>query len=403
MGTDDGRTASSSLERLFAPAAADDRPVTQAVGATITPWVLDLIQRNRSAGPSMRVCTHLAEAPDQGSEWRASIPDVRSCRRPACTAAVLALLEERLGHPADHEPPRCTTCGRVGVPVRGVGVAVGPAMLRGTVCDVCFAAEPMPTPASATGPPASTGRGARHPLASDDEPFEVDPPELAEAESRVPFDAAGRRALRRGWLLAEACCKTTAPGLDADRAVVGGLMVRAAKLAKGLAGPASADGELAHRLALRSLVETTTTLWWLLRADTADAARATAAFRSAGAPDRDPGQVRRRLADLGREADHETLLGPTADADPGSWRELTVLHLSDRPDGFALDLGPREVGPLPALVAGEHLSLACADYADRMPTDLDPALLRRLADEVTDLRANVERALAQAFPGHGDA
>jgi len=403
MGIDDGRTSSSSLERLFEPAAADGRPTAEAVGARITPWVLDLIRRNRAAGPSMRVCAHLAEDPDQGSVWRASIPDVRSCRRAACTTAVPGLLEERLGRPPEHEPARCTTCGRTGVPVRGVGVAVGAAMLRGTICDDCFAAEPAPVPSTATDPVRNDARGARQPLEPEDAaPLDVDLQELAEAESPLPLHAAGRRALRRGWLLAEACCRTTAGGLDPDQAVVGGLLVRAAKLAKGLAGPTPSDGAVVHDLAFRSLAETTTTLWWLLRADAPEAATTISAFRDAESTAPASGRIRERLAALGREADHAPLLGPSADAVPGSWGELSTQHLAARPGGYALDLGVAEVGPLQALIAGEHLSLACADYADRMPTDLDPDELRRLADEVTELRADVEAALARSAPEPGD-
>ncbi|MEV4419165.1 hypothetical protein AB0L40_04220 [Patulibacter sp. NPDC049589] len=404
MGIADGRASSSSPESLFAPATADGRPVAPVLGATITPWVLDLIRRYRAAAPSMRVCAHLAEDPDEGAVWQSSIFDLRTCRRAECTGAALAVLEERLGHPPEDEPARCTTCGRTGVAVRGVGVAVGPTMLRGTVCDHCLAAQPIPTPSSATDPVAGVDApSAQRQIEPDDEPLDVDVPELAAAESRIPFDAVGRRALRRGWLMAEACARTTAPGLAPDRAVIGGLLVRAAKLAKGLAGPAPTDGAFVHDLAFRSLVETTTTLWWLLRAEAADAATATAAFRDAGPAGPGSGQVRDRLADLGREADHTTLLSPSPDAVPGSWRELTTLHLSERPDGFALDLGNPEIGPIQALIAGEHLSLACADYVDRMPTDLDPDQLRRLADELTELRANVEVAYAEAFPESGDA
>lgn len=378
MATDDGGTANSPLERLFAPSAVDGRPTLPVLGATITPWVLDLIRRFRAAGPTMRVCAHLADDADQGALWRASIPDLRSCRRAACTDAVLAVLAERLGHPPEDEPPRCTSCGRAGVVIRGVGVAVGPAMLRGTVCDDCFAARPIATPASATDPVTVATHGPRRPLElDDDEPLAVDREELADTETRVPFDAAGRRALRRGWLLAEACCKATATPLTPDQAVVGGLLVRAAKLAKGLAAAPPADGAFVHALAFRSLAETTTTLWGILRADASDGATATAAFRDSGSAGLVAGTVE----------------------PPGSWRELTTLHLAEHPDGFALDLGQRDPDPLQALIAGEHLSLACADYVDRMTTDLDPDQLRRLADEVTELRASVEAALTE----RGDA
>ncbi|MDO9407953.1 hypothetical protein [Patulibacter sp.] len=443
MGVGDGGTSSGAPGISFVPAADDGRPVAPVLGATTTPWVLDLIRRFRAAGPTMRVCPHLVEDPHQGAVWLSSVPDLRSCRRTACTEAVLAVLQDRLGHPPAGEPTRCTTCGRVGLPVRGVGVAVGPTMLRGTVCEDCLAALPIPTPSSATDPLAVVAGGTRRPLEPEDEVLGVDPEDLQQltaTDGRIPLDAVGRRALRRGWLLAEACGKATAPGLDPDRAVVGGLLVRAAKLARGLAGPAPADGAFVHEVAFRSLVETTTTLWWLLRADAAAAAPAAAAFRDDGvagatafrddgAAERGPGEVRGRpvlpgpdeprdrptvtgtgsrsgsrsvrslLADLGREADHATLLGPASDAAPGSWPELRALHLSERPDGFALDLGPPVAGPLRALIAGEHLSLACADYVDRMPTDLDRDHLRRLADEVTELRADVERRIAEASPG----
>lgn len=399
MGVDDGRASSPTPGPRFVPAGTDGPPAAPILGATTTPWVLDLIRRYRAAEPSMRACTHLAEDPDEGAVWQSVVPDLRSCRRAACTGAVHAALEDRLGHPADAEPPRCTTCGRTGVAVRGVGVAMGPTMLRGTVCEDCLAARPVPTPPVGLDPATPVATGTRRALEPADAPLHADPEEPAAADGRPPLDAVGRRALRRGRLLAEACCKATATGLDPDRAVVGGLLVRAATLAAGLAGPVPAGGALAHDLTFRALVETTTTVWWLLRAEPAESRAATAAFR--GDPASGPGSadVRDRLAALGREADLATLLGPAVDASPGSWPELRALHLAERPDGFALDLGPPDVDPLRTLVAGEHLSLACADYVDRMPTDLDADHLRRLAEEVTELRADVEAALREAPPG----
>jgi hypothetical protein len=404
MTVDDDGPSDPYPRPRFVPAGSGGPPAAPILGATTTPWVLDLIRRYRAAGPTMRVCIHLAQDPDEGAVWQSRVPDLRSCRRPDCTGAVLAALRERLGHPEDEEPVRCTTCGRAGVAVRGVGVAVGPTMLRGTVCEDCLAARPVPTASAGIDPAAPAAAGTRRALEPGDAPLRADAEddEPAAADGRPPLDAVGRRALRRGWLLAEACAAATATGLDPDRAVMGGLLVRAAKLAEGLAGPAPAGGALAHDLAFRSLVETTTLLWWLVRADPAEAAASTAAFRGDGDARRGPGDARDRLAVLGREADLATLLGPTADAVPGSWPELRALHLADREDGFALDLGRPDADPLRALVAGEHLSLACADYVDRMPTDLDPDHLRRLAEEVTELRADVEATLREASAESGD-
>lgn len=393
MGVDDGTTADP-----FVPAGADGRPATPVLGPTTTPWVLDLIRRFRAAGPSVRVCTHVAEDPDQGAVWHATVPDLRSCRREGCAAAVRGVLDARLGRPSRDGPPRCTTCGRTGVVVRGVGVAVGATMLRGTVCETCLAALPVPTPSSATDPLEPAPADARGPrrIELDDEPLDDDPQELATAEGPAALDAVGRRALRRGWLLAEACGRSTPPGLDPDRAVVGGLLARAAKLARGLAGPAAADGAFVHDLAFRSLVETTTTAWWLLRLDDAERRTATTAFRERDASGPPADEARDRLTALGRRADAAILLGAAPDAAAGSWRELAALHLTRGPGGFAVDPGRRDPDPSRLLVAGEHLSLACADYVVRTAVDLDPDELRRLADEVTELRRRVEAGLRDA-------
>lgn len=412
MAVDDDRTAGTSHERLFAPAPAGGgggtgAPARPVLGATTTPWVLDLIRRFRAAGPSMRVCAHLAEEPDQGATWQASVPDLRSCRRPACTSAVLAVQEERAGRPPHDEPTRCTTCGRVGLPVRGVGVAVGPTMLRGTVCEDCLAARPVPTPSSATAPVAGDAPVLHPALEAAAEPLtgapEEDADDPATGTRPTSADAAGRRALRRGRLLAEACARTTPAGLDPDGAVLGGLLARAATLAEGLADPVAPGAAVAHDVAFRTLVGTTTTLWWLLRLPPDAAAAAISRFRDAGTTAATAETVRGRLRTVGREDDHARLLGPPADAVPGSWDELVALHLVERADGFAVDLGRSAPDPLRLLIAGEHLSLACADYVRRVPTDVDPDHLRRLADEVTELRADVERRLGDTAPGSAAA
>lgn len=411
MGVDDDSAPGAPRAvRFEASAARRPAPALPVLGATTTPWVLDLIRRFRAAGPTMRVCPHLVEDADEPATWLAVVPELRSCRRPACAAAVGAALEELLGRPADDEPTRCTTCGRVGLVVRGVGVAAGPTMLRGTVCDDCLAAMPIPTASLALDAETDDALDTGRVLRPDGDPVEAlldvdaDAPSDAAAARAPSPDVAGRRALRRGWLLARACATTTARGLDTDRAVVAGLLVRTAKLAEGLASPAPADAAAVTDLAFRSLTGTTTALWWLLRADPGDATRATAAYR-----DGDPGgadhldDVGARLTDLGRAADRTALVGTTPDASPGSWRELAARHLADRPDGFAVDLELPAPHPLRALVAGEHLSLACADYAARMPVDIDADEVRRLADEVTALRADVERALADDGPSPAPA
>ncbi|WP_026912606.1 hypothetical protein [Patulibacter minatonensis] len=369
------------------PAAGDRRSARPVLGATTTPWVLDLIARFRGATDAMLVCPHLAEDPGEGAVWLAAVPDLRSCRRAACTEAVAATLEERLGRPGRDEPTRCTTCGRVDVPVRGVGVAVGHTMLRGTVCEDCLAAKPVPTPPAAVEPEEAVARRA---ATIGDEPIAVRRGSSAAAEEHRPSpEDQGWRALRRGCLMAEACCRSTAAPLDPDRAVIGGLLVRAAKLARGLIDAPRGDGSLLQEEAFRSLVRTTTTLWWLVREGSDDDL---AAFRDASSRAWGADDLGDRLEALGRADDLAVLLGPDPDVAPGSWRELIAGHLSPAPDGFGLHLAHRPVTPMAALVAGEHLSLASADVAARMPTDLDPDDLRRLAEEVSELRAVVARS-----------
>jgi hypothetical protein len=375
---------------------ADARPAAPRLGSMTTPWVLDLIGRFRAEGSAVRTCSHLADDPDDGAVWLASVPDLRSCRRPGCTAAVAAVQEERLGRPVADGPASCTTCGTTGVVVRGVGVAVGPTMLRGTVCEACLAARPVPTPAAIVAPPTSGGVAA--PVTVDDEPIEVDREELARAEDPIPFHRIGRRALRRGHLMADACCRSTRSGLGADQAVVGGLLVRAAKLARGVS-EAPPGGSYVTDLAFRSLVGATADLWWAAAVATPDDLAAFRASGSAGSTrsaESAADRLRGRLRDLGREDDLAAALGGAADADPGTWAELETRHLSPAADGFALDVDRGDLGPMQLLVAGEHLARACVASVDRLPTDLDPDVIRRLADELTTLRAAVEEAFAAA-------
>lgn len=371
----------------------DGRLATPKLGATTTPWVLDLIRRFQAAAPTLRDCEHLAGDPGDAAVWQASIPDLRSCRRAACQTVVAAELAARLGHPLRDEPARCTTCGRTGVAVRGVGVAVGSTMLRGTVCDDCLAAKPVPTPTAVTDPSAAAVRRTID-LEDEDEPLSVDRETLAEAEDQVPFDELGRRAVRRGVLMAEACCRATTAALHRDQAVVGGLMVRAAKLARGLYVAMPNDGSLLQDLGFRALEETTAALRRSLLAagdDAIAAAGTLAAFRDAGSAAAAPAATRHEGSALPVQR------APDAPPLDGSWRELTALHLSPGPDGFALDLGQPGIGPMRALAAGQELALACADYVDRMPTDLDQDHVRWLADEITELRAIVEPAFARAM------
>lgn len=351
------------------PVAVDGRAAAGVPGAATTPWVRDLIARFRTAAGTMRACEHLADDPDQGAVWVAAVPDRRSCRRPACTAAVVATLEDRLGHGLRDEPPRCTTCGAAGVEVRGVGVALGPTMLRGTVCGPCLdERSPAPDPAD-----DEAERGGRRPMALDDGPLVVGPAVRDDADGEPVLDDLARLALRRGALMAEACCRATVGGLDRERAVAGGLMVRAAKLARGLVGTPEADATFVGSLALRALGGTI------------------AALGRALGPVAGDGQT--DVADGATDAHHAP-----GDAPGGSWSELVALHLTHGSAGYALDLEHHGDGPAETIVAAERLALACADYVDGMPTDLDPYDVRRLAAEVTAVRAAVE---AGAVGDHG--
>jgi hypothetical protein len=331
-------------------------PELPTAGEATTPWVRDLIARFRRAGGSIRECDHLAEDPEQGAVWLASVPDRRTCRRAACTSDVVSAS----GRARGDEPPRCTTCGATGVPVRGVGVAVGTTMLRGTVCDPCLAERPTIEPEVVEG----EGPVARRPLAIQDDPL-IEGPGVAEADDAEPetpdvHDLA-RRALRRAALMADACCRATPDRLGPDHAVAAGLLARAAELSGDLAAGSTPDGSLLHDVGLGALDEATSAL------------RRAAGDAQEGTPPAVPTQ-------------------PPEDR----WAALAAPHLTDGPDGAALAPRPRPAAPLRTILAAERLALACVDHAERLLPHIDPDDVRRHAAELSDLRRTVEVARANA-------
>jgi hypothetical protein len=101
-------------------------------------------------------------------------------------------------------------------------------------------------------------------------PIVIDRRALSESESRDPFDQFAEEMLARGGSIAEQVIasvqRATPPeGLDLDQAVVGGLLVRVAKLIRGVFDATQADESEAHLALSRCAAETAITLVWLVR------------------------------------------------------------------------------------------------------------------------------------------
>lgn len=447
--SDEGRPSRSVPERIAAHASATGgTSFVSRFGEDTPAWATSLIETYAEHARTAKVCPHLHSDPAQSATWFALAPDLRSCARPECERQVLVSIERRLGHSLAGEPARCSACGSLGT-VTGVGVQSTSTLLRGMICDTCLADPTADIARSTTASGGSQTSSAselgdeRKPMDLRVEPIEFKPDDLSGATDRQAFDEIGWRMIRRGGLMAQACCDATAEPLTPDQAVVGGLMVRASKLARGLFDATQMTDTVLHGLAFRSLVETTITIEWFVHKN---AERELAQFRAAGfaawrkaakirvddpeARDRHipealachlerqlaasdltwddvparsnawgAGGLRNRMNDLGIGDKYESLFGYASDAIHCSWRELSELHLTHRPEGYALDSTYHELVPLQSILAGERLAIACAAYVHWMPTTLDPADTQRRAAAMSEIRLIVGACFAEAAEG----
>jgi len=99
-------------------------------------WAQELVRQFNAAIPEVRECPHLLHDSTQPAKWISSIPDLLSCQRPTCEAVVVAIHAERVRLDPSLRPARCHACGRQAA-CRGVSVAAGTTLLRGSICEQC--------------------------------------------------------------------------------------------------------------------------------------------------------------------------------------------------------------------------------------------------------------------------
>ena len=276
-------------------------------------------------------------------------------------------------------------------------------------------------------------------------PIAVDFGELAEADDRYPFDRVGWEFIARAGRLSELVVEATGTvsaeagesqngqrPLTLDEAVVGGLLVRVAKLLRGLFDSTQSDESEAHHILARCAVEAVVNMRWLLqgnnpeeyrrfRADSFvtwlkwldevtdspvnndEVARAIherverhieAELRAAGLTREDipkapgswgRGSFRQRLEDLGLERLYLSMFATHSYYVHGSWHELRTFHLRGGPDGMELELDYGELAP-PVSYETAAVSLrGMRDYVEAMPV---------AALDLDAVRGRVDRTLA---------
>jgi hypothetical protein len=274
----------------------------------------------------------------------------------------------------------------------------------------------------------------------------IDPAVLSSARSRDPFDVLGHQMLARGGRMLEqvvaAIQRATPPsGLTLDEAVVGGLLVRTAKLTRGIFDATQADESEAHGVLSRCVAETAITLCWLVehgdemtlarfRADSFaywrqqieemrsdvedDVGRATrenlkrhveGELRAAGlswadVPKRTNSwgpSMRQRCEALGKGWIYDALFASHSSYVHPSWHELRTFHLGTEAEGVQLDATYGGIAPVVAYVVTQLAAEACEAALSFLPHDLEP-------DDTAERIAHTVRAsriLATEFAGFG--
>lgn len=382
-------------------------------------WAAFLIRQFNEA--EKRACPHL-HGEEMPALWFAMLSDRLACFD--CHDALVSELERRLGHPLKDEPSQCSACGQPG-PVRGVSLAAGRVLLRGMICSECEgqgASDRVNGNVEATsGDPEIPGALRSLGLPG----IRIDPEALSATEDRGDFDDLAAQMLARAGRLAERLIESVSratnargAGLDLDEAVIGGLLIRTAKLTRGVFDAFGSESE-AHGPLGRCLAETAITLRWLVhKDDTAVYQR----FRADSfarwrkllpAPEEDPGSpvlgltrqtverelqaagltwddvpakpnswgpdLRQRFEAVGESGMYTTLFVSHSSYVHPSWHEIRALHLRSDATGTHLDYTYAGMTPIAAIVLARLVADACADAAKVLPHDLDTAAYEEAA------------------------
>jgi hypothetical protein len=389
-------------------------------------WATGLIEQFNEAGPK-RCCPHLASG-DLVSLWISLAPDLLACLD--CEGELIKKIEGRLGHGLEDEPGRCSACGEVGL-VRGATIAVGPYLLRGLICAACESTSP-PRPETDSEDNLSDQDFAvpKGLAVLDLPPIRIDRRALGATTDRQDFDEKGWEMLARSGKLAERLIASTEEkqeeGLDLDQAVIGGLLIRSAKLTRAIFDSTQAEESEAHATLSRSLAETTATLRWLIqkgdptsfrrfRADSlarwrgflgemdgesekesqsAQALRekvesyVKAELDSAGLtwddvplkPNSWGPSARQQFEDLGQGSVYNVLFATHSSYVHPTWHEIRSFHLAPAPNGFHLDPSYAGMVPVAAFVLARLVAEACTAAATVLPNNLDSDALAEVVE-----------------------
>jgi hypothetical protein len=227
-------------------------------------------------------------------------------------------------------------------------------------------------------------------------------------------------------------------GLDLNQAVIGGLLIRSAKLTRAIFDSTQAEESEAHATLSRSLAETTATLRWLIqkgqptsfrrfRADSlarwrgflgemdedqeetqsAQALRekvksyVKAELDSAGLtwediplkPNSWGPSARQQFEDLGQGSVYNVLFATHSSYVHPTWHEIRSFHLAPAPNGFHLDPSYAGMVPVAAFLLSRLVAEACKDAATVLPNDLESDALA----EVVEHTVHASRILSMEF------
>jgi hypothetical protein len=282
-------------------------------------------------------------------------------------------------------------------------------------------------------------------------PITIDGFVLDSTNSRDPYDRLAAEMLARAGMMCEqviaAVRRATPPsGLDIDQAVVGGLLVRVAKLLRGTFDAAQAAESDAHLLVSRSVAETAVTLMWLVkhgdvqsrrrfRADSFVYWREQLGRMDAAATEGDPfsvksskqlrNEIELRMAragvswdDVPRRASswgpnvrqqceqldlawiYSLFAGHSSYVHP-SWHELCTFHLRTVDDGFELDETFSGMAPIVGYVLGRLGAEVCRSAAGVLPHDLDPKDLEERVSNTVEASHHLSLHFSDYMQRHG--
>jgi uncharacterized protein DUF5677 len=278
-------------------------------------------------------------------------------------------------------------------------------------------------------------------------PIRIDFPLLQQTEDLWDFSVPGFELLARCGMLCDELIgsvnRRTKQGdrrLSLDEAVVGGLLVRMAKLCRAIFDSTQSEQSEVHSPLTRIAAETAITLRWLVKADDPTSYRRFRAdsfvyFRESGPYSADPSEademddalasiirneIDQRLACAGLKwedvPERDQSWGPDVRQrfeafDQGSlyralfkshsayihptWHEISALHLERRDDGFVLDDSCAEMMPIAAYVLARILAEATLDAARALPHDLDEASLTEIVQRTVEGAEHLSMAFAE--------